>query len=105
MNRARGHDVSRLEAFSDAFAFALTLLVVSLEVFDVREAIGHHLVSMAAGAMSLLVALLAPLPLVPLAPLAFFLMGPGHWWWGARAGRQRRQLVEAAAKTPTPAST
>ena len=30
---ARRHDISRLEAFSDAaFAFALTLLVVSLNV-------------------------------------------------------------------------
>ncbi len=31
--RWRGHEVSRLEAFSDTvFAFALTLLVVALEV-------------------------------------------------------------------------
>ena len=36
----RGHDISRLEAFSDAvFAFALTLLVVSLEVPKSYEAL------------------------------------------------------------------
>src|SRR5579871_6475071 len=31
--RARGHDIKRIETFSDAvFAFAVTLLIVSLEV-------------------------------------------------------------------------
>jgi uncharacterized membrane protein len=88
-----------------AYASRDRLELSDLEVFDAREAIGHHLVSVAVGTVSLLVALLAPLPLVPLAPLAFFLMGPGHWWWGIRAGRQRRQLMDAAAKPATPAST
>ena len=34
----RGHEVKRIEAFSDAvFAFAVTLLIVSLEVGGAKE--------------------------------------------------------------------
>jgi predicted DNA-binding transcriptional regulator YafY len=65
------------------------LQLSELEAFDARAAIGHHLVSVSVGILSLLIALLAPLPLVPFAPTIFFLMGPGHFWYGSRAGGQR----------------
>jgi uncharacterized membrane protein len=42
--RLRGHEVSRIEAFSDVvFGFALTLVVVSLEVPDTFEELMHAL--------------------------------------------------------------
>jgi hypothetical protein len=57
------------------------------------------------GILSLGIALLAPLPLVQLAPTVFFLMGPGHWWYGARSGRQRREIEAELAGAANPAAT
>lgn len=65
-----------------------------LEVFDVKSSAGHHLVSAAAGAIALLVALFAPLRWVFLSPMCFALMGPGHWWFGTRMERRREALKE-----------
>ena len=71
-----------------------------LEVFDARAAIGHHVVSIIVGMVSLIIALAAPLQWVPLAPVAFFLMAPGHTFYGWRSGRERRQLeADLAAAT------
>jgi uncharacterized membrane protein len=71
-----------------------------LEVFDARAAIGHHVVSIIVGMLSLIIALGAPLAFVPLAPTVFFLMAPGHAFQGWRSGRERRQLeAEIAAAT------
>ena len=65
---ARRHDISRIEAFSDAvFAFALTLLVVSLEV---------PLVSAGVGLFATLIALSAPWPFPVFSGFCYFLMGP-----------------------------
>jgi hypothetical protein len=79
--------------------------LTELEVFDARTAIGHHVVSVIVGMVSLLIALAAPLRLVPLAPTVFFLMAPGHALHGWRSGRDRAQLeaqlAQAAAKPAT----
>ena len=66
-------------------------------VFDARAAIGHHVISAAVGVVSLTIALGAPLGLAPIAPTAFFLMGPAHFAYGARTGRKRRLLVDQLA--------
>jgi len=68
-----------------------------VEVFDARAAIGHHVISAAVGVVSLTIALVAPLGLAPIAPTAFFLMGPAHFAYGARTGRKRRLLVDQLA--------
>jgi uncharacterized membrane protein len=117
----RRHEISRLEAFSDAaFAFALTLLVVSLDVrksYDelirtmrgfpsfaccfallvwiwcehkVNIFAGHHLVSALVGCIALPVATVAPVRYAPLSPSCFALMGPAHWTFNALSAKRRR---------------
>ena len=75
MLHRRRHDISRLEAFSDA-----------------------HIVSAGVGFLAMLVALLAPLRFAPLSPLSFALMGPAHWAFGHLAGRRRVALVNQISR-------
>jgi transmembrane protein TMEM174 (potassium channel) len=70
MTLARRHEITRLEAFSDAvFAFALTLLVVSLEAPKSYAELMHMLTG--------------------------FLMGPAHWAYGEWNGRQRTAFLKS----------
>jgi len=78
--------------YHHAYASREKLALSELEVFDARTAIGHQLVSMGVGMLSLLMASFAPLSLAPISPMVFFLMGPGHWIYGARSGRRRREI-------------
>jgi uncharacterized membrane protein len=89
--------------YHHAYASREQLQLSELEAFDARAAIGHHAVSVSVGVLSLLIALLAPLPLVPFAPTIFFLMGPGHFWYGSRSGGQRR-AIEARLAEASPAA-
>jgi uncharacterized membrane protein len=81
------------------------LELTPLEVLDVKIFAGHHVVSAGVGLVSLAVALLAPLPLVPLAPPMFALMGPAHWLFGVRSERWRRTLRQTLAARPASAAT
>ena len=77
-----------------AYASREELGLTPLDVFDVKASAGQHLVSAAAGAVALLVALFAPLRWVFFSPMCFALMGPGHWWWGRLIERKRAALEE-----------
>ena len=65
-----------------------------MEVFDVKSYAGHHLVSVAVGAVALLVAIFAPLRFAPLSPMCFALMGPAHYYFGNRVERRRPAFAE-----------
>lgn len=94
----RRHEVSRLEAFSDAFAYnkRAALHLTPLEIFDVKAHAGHHLVRASVGLVALAVAVGGPLVLAPLSPTCFALMGPGHWWFGNQVEKRRRALNPTA---------
>jgi hypothetical protein len=83
--------------YHHAYASRVKLGLSELEVFDARTAIGQQIVSMSVGILSLLIAAFAPLQFAPLSPTVFFLLGPGHWIYGARSGRRRRELEEQLA--------
>lgn len=75
----RTHDISRLEAFSDAvFAFALILLVVSLEVPKSYEQL--------------------------ISPMAFFLMCPAHTLYEMRIKKKRKAFEATLPLEPASAS-
>jgi uncharacterized membrane protein len=75
------------------------LALSDLEVFDARSNIGHHLISAGVGVIALVIASMAPLGLAPVAPMAFCFMGPAHFIYGSRSGRNRRALEEQLAET------
>ena len=64
-----------------------------LEVFDTRAAGGEHLVSASIGALTTVVALIAPPPYPVISGFTYFLMGPAHWIYGMRMGRRRRAVM------------
>jgi uncharacterized membrane protein len=72
----------------------------ALEIFDLKSSIGHQLVSAAVGGIAMVFALAAPLRLVFISPMLFGLMGPAHFWFGARRGKQRQALEETLALAP-----
>jgi hypothetical protein len=96
---ARRHEISRLEAFSDAvFAFALTLLVVSLDSpksYDDLIALMAGFVPFAASFA--LLTWIAPMPLPMFSGFTYFLMGPAHWVFGVTAGRRRKTIENRLA--------
>jgi len=71
-----------------------TLGLGPLEVFDVRESGGAHLVSASVGALATLIALVAPSPWPVFSGFTYFLMGPAHWLYGVRSGRRRKALAD-----------
>jgi hypothetical protein len=80
--------------YRHAIAKSDDLRLTELELFDAQTNVVHHLISASIGVISLAIALLAPLRFVSLAPLVFFLMGPGHWYHGMRSGKARH-VIEA----------
>ena len=77
------------------------LALSELDIFDARTNIGHHLISAGVGVISLTIATLGPLELAPIAPTAYCLMGPAHFWYGSRSGRKRRLIAEELAASVT----
>jgi len=86
--------------YHHAHASRERLALSELEVFDARTAIGHQIVSMGVGVLALLIAAFAPLELAPISPTVFFLLGPGHWIYGARSGKRRREIEARLSGDP-----
>lgn len=86
--------------YSRAYAKREALALTALEVFDLKALRGHHLVSVGVGAISLALALWAPLNWAPLAPAALGLMGPGHGLWAVRHNKARRALQARIEDAP-----
>jgi uncharacterized membrane protein len=63
-----------------------------LEIFDVKNFAGHHLVSAGVGLVAVVVAVALPAQLSFLSPMCFALMGPAHWLYGVQAEKRRRAL-------------
>jgi hypothetical protein len=63
-----------------------------LEVFDVKIALGSHLVSVSVGTLSVAVAMFAPNGHPELAGPTYFLMGPAHFGYHWAMARRRRTL-------------
>ena len=70
-----------------------------LEVFDTRSMAGHHAVSASVGLFAMLFAVFAPVTLAFLSPSSFALMGPAHWFYGARRDKARRDHVVRLERT------
>lgn len=84
--------------YGHALAKRKELQLTPLDVFDARAIIGHHLVSVGVGLVSMAIAYFAPVRFAPLAPSAFMLMGPAHYLWGAATGRRRSAIEHLPAQ-------
>ena len=67
------------------------------EVFDTKASIVGHLLAASIGAVSMAIAVLAPLRLVGLAGFAYFLFAPVMAVHGAISGGRRRRIAAGAA--------
>lgn len=77
-----------------------TLGLGRLAIYDAQSSAGRHAISVAVGALSIAIALLAPGGSIAYAGLVFFLMGPAHAIYGFINAR-RRERLEAALWTPS----
>jgi uncharacterized membrane protein len=68
-----------------------------LEVFDARSGLRRHLLSVAIGTVSILLALLLPMQLFGLSGFIYFLLGPVHGTNGWRTGVARARLTASLA--------
>jgi uncharacterized membrane protein len=80
--------------YTRAHAKRAELGLSGLEVFDLKTLRGHHIVSVTVGAISLAIAMWAPLNWAPFSPMALGLMGPGHGLWAVRHNKARRAFIE-----------
>ena len=88
MSLDRHHEITRIEAFSDAvFALTLTLLVVSLEVHTYQ-------------ALMLLARAFLPFACCFALLIWICLMGPGHFTWGMIHGKRRKAFEAQGAPAP-----
>jgi uncharacterized membrane protein len=78
--------------FHRAYRKRAELGLDAADVFDLRSAMGHHLVSAGIGALAMIFALVAPLRWVFVSPMLFALMGPAHFWWGHHRDSLRERL-------------
>lgn len=90
--------------YRHAYAERAALGLSELETFDVKAHMGHHLVSVGVGVLSLVIAAVGPLDLAPLSPMTYSLMGPAHWIAGVRNARRRTVLEEQLAGGTDPVS-
>jgi uncharacterized membrane protein len=65
-----------------------------------RSSLGHHLISIAIGLLSVAIAVVAPVRWSWLAGPLYFLMGPAHGWWGYRSDMRLRRLRAGATRIP-----
>ena len=63
-----------------------------LEAFDARAGVRTHLISVAVGSLSILLALILPIGWIGAAGMIYALQGPLHWRNGVRLARARAQV-------------
>ncbi|HEY8234303.1 MAG TPA: hypothetical protein VIJ10_16685, partial [Vicinamibacteria bacterium] len=69
----------------------------TLELFDARSGLRRHLLSVAVGALSIVVALVAPMRLFWVSGFIYFVLGPLHGTIGHRTGVARARLKASLA--------
>ena len=74
-----------------------------LEVFKIKTFAGHHIVSAAIGVLVGLIAVALPRRYSFMAPMAFIIMWPAHWLFGARSEKKRKAFEARMAAEPMPA--
>ena len=74
-----------------------------LEILEVKQAAGGHLISAGIGLLATSIALFAPHRIAVMSGFTYFLMGPAHWIYEVRSAR-RRQALETRARQAGAAS-
>jgi len=83
--------------YSNALRQRKELELGPLKLFDARSGLRRHLLSVAIGIFSILLALVVPIRLLFLPGFAYFLLGPVHGVNGYRTGRARGRLQASLA--------